>query len=105
MRAIVQGTVVEKDRNEWSINGKSGVAYGLFVAGPGESARQAKRVRVSAEQFGTFSEGDVVELPVDIFANTVERGGVITGAKLSVTVLADYDHAAVGSHLSSVSSL
>jgi hypothetical protein len=91
----LRGRIVDTDRNEWAINGKTGVAYAIFVRSESASERDsAQRVRVSAEQFGSFAVGELVTLPVDVFANTIERGGIITGAKLSVTLGQKYVKAA-----------
>lgn len=100
MRVTLSGTVVDLDRNEWSFNGKSGIAFSLLVRGDGQSeAQAANKVRVSPEQFGRFSKGDrVTDLPVDVFANTVEYQGVITGAKLSCTL--DREYVGGGKHSS-----
>jgi hypothetical protein len=85
MKALISGEVVELDRNEWNMNGKSGVAFGLYVRTA--SARDsAQRVRVSAEQFGSYAVGDEVGLPVDIFANLNDSGQ----AKLRVTLEEDF---------------
>lgn len=101
MRALISGEVVDTDRNEWNFSGRQGVAYTLFVRAEGDSPGQAAaRVKCSAEQFGTFSNGDVLKLaPVDVFANTVERSGVITGAKLSVSLDEKYTHQKQGKPL------
>lgn len=95
MKTLISGAVVEVDRNEWSFNGRSGIAYAVLVRAEGQSqAEAATRVKVTAEQFGAFKVGDHVDLPVDVFANTSERQGVITGAKLSVTLAANYSRPA-----------
>lgn len=91
MKTLLSGIVVETERNDWSFNGRSGVAYAVMVRTEGSRASEsATRVKVSAEQYGQYGEGDHVDLPVDIFANTVERSGVITGAKLSVQLSPEY---------------
>ena len=85
MRVTIAGTVVERERNDWSMNGNSGTAYSLFLRG--DSLRDsAQKVRVEAEQYGGFSEGDVVELPVDVFANVNDRGT----ARLTVRLAPEY---------------
>jgi hypothetical protein len=81
MKAIINGEVVDTDRNDWNMNGKSGTAYAIFIRSGG-ARDSAQRVRVSAEQYGAFSIGDDVELPVGIFANVNDYGT----AKLSVTL-------------------
>lgn len=97
MRIKIKGTVVDTDRNDWAFNGRSGVAYSVLLQVEGERpGSAATKVRVSAEQFGYFEsqKGKTVELPVSVFANTVERQGIITGAKLSVTLDDQYQPAA-----------
>lgn len=94
MRALLTGTVVDTDRNEWSMNGKSGVAYAVFVRETGGSQRDAaQRVKVSAEQFGLFQNGDEVELPVNVAANTTDRGT----ARLAVVLVEEFGYAAAKS--------
>lgn len=103
MRVTISGEIVDTDRNEWNFNGRSGVAYALLIRADGTSpGSAASRVKVSAEQYGGFTIGEHVDLPVDVFANTVERGGAIMGAKLSTTLADDYAQA---SGLRSASSL
>lgn len=101
MRGTVIVSVVEKDRNEWNMNGKSGVAYGVYVRELGAPARDsAQRVRITAEQYGAFVEGDLYELPVSFEARVNDYGR----AKLQVTL--DPDHVpqgvTAGSHADSL---
>ena len=93
MRATVSGKIVAKESKDWAFNGRTGVSHTLRVRVDGQSeAAAAEKVRVSESQLGQFTEGESVDLPVVIFANTVEVGGVITGAKLSAAVLSEYVH-------------
>jgi len=93
MRALLPNvTVVAVEAKPWSFNGRTGVRHAIYVRGEGQSeASAAQIVKVTPEQMTKFSQGDVIDaLPVDIFANTVEYQGVITGAKSSVSLDPSY---------------
>jgi hypothetical protein len=70
----IDGTIVEVESKPWSMNGQSGVSYCLYVSG-GRARDGAQRVKVKPEQFGLFSEGQEVSLPVGVFARASDFGG------------------------------
>lgn len=86
-------TVVQVEAKDWTFNGKTGTRFAIYVRGEGQSAATAaSMVKVTPSQFAKFSEGDVIDfLPVDVFSNTVEYQGVITGAKTSWSLDQSYE--------------
>lgn len=93
MRAGISGTVVEKREHAWEFSGRSGISYQLYIRAEGQSEAQAAQlVKCTPGQFAEFAEGDQVDVPVDVFANSVERQGAIVGAKLTVSLPGDYIH-------------
>lgn len=86
MRALMHGKIVKREEFGWEFNGRSGITYFLYVRedGADEAMTLPQRVKVTVQQFAKYAEGQDVELPVLVFANTQERGGAIIGAKLSV---------------------
>jgi len=100
---LYSGTVVDVDRNEWSLNGRTGVTYTIYVKEDGGARYAPQGVRVEPEQFGLFSVGDVVELPVLV---TVKNpfDGQPGRAKLQVKLVPEYAGDAKKSKLSPVAS-
>jgi hypothetical protein len=92
MRAWVLGTVVELDRNDWTMPGvggrdRSGTTFTAFVRTERERD-EAARVRVTEAQFKALNQGDRVEWPCDFGAVGSDWGGQ---PKLKITLDPDFD--------------
>ena len=81
MKAIVTGQIVDLETFPWNMNGKTGIAYGAFVA-LGNPRDGAQRIRVEPVQYGALAVGDIVEWPVIVRAQVNDYGT----AKLQVTL-------------------
>jgi hypothetical protein len=70
---VFSGAVVEKEKYDWTLdNGKRGTSYWIYIRDAlGSQRDSAQRVVITAEQFGLFADGDVVELPVAV---SMKRG-------------------------------
>jgi hypothetical protein len=85
MRVYLLGNVVDLDKSDWEINGRSGTAFGVFVSSGKRD--QPTRVRVTEAQYLAVGLEDQVQWPVNVIAMESNFGA----ARLRVTLDQEFD--------------
>ena len=90
MQAHLLGEVVDLEKNDWSMNGKTGTAYTAFVR-TGDAREAAQRVKITESQFIRLDKGVILDALVNITCRANDFGG----AKLVVVLDPEHDVLAV----------